>query len=122
MQGKKIKEKLHKFVTKIIGATVSFTIDHKEHHVHVIITGGDGFNVDVTATCSDKYGAVDQVITKLTNKLKKHKERLKNHKKVSNIRTLPLKHQWDELDCDSVPVDAEDIIKYEAARKARRVS
>lgn len=118
----KIKEKLQKFVTKTVETRVSFTVENKDHVAHVIVAGGDGFNMDVTASCSDMYGSVDIVVDKLTGKLKKHKDKLKNHKKVSNIRSLPIRQQWDELDSDSVPVDAEDLIKYEQARRARRVS
>jgi len=118
----KIQEKLVKFVTKTVDTKVSFSVDHKDHIAHVQVIGGDGFSMDVTAQCTDMYGSVDLLVDKLASKLKKQKERLKNHKKVSNIRNLPLKQQWDKLDCDSVPIDTEDLIKYEMARKARRVS
>jgi putative sigma-54 modulation protein len=118
----KIKEKLLKFVTKTVDTKVSFSVDHKEHVAHVQVIGGDGFTMDVSATCTDMYGSVDLLVDKLSGKLKKHKEKLKNHKKVSNIRNLPIKQQWDQLDSDAVPIDAEDLIKYEMARKARRAS
>ena len=118
----KIKEKLQKFVTKTVETKVFFTVENKDHVAHVIVAGGDGFNMDVSATCPDMYGSVDLVIDKLTGKLKRHKEKLKNHKKVSNLRTLPIKQQWDELDADAVPIDAEDLIKYEEARRAKRAS
>lgn len=113
----KILEKLNKYATKQLTANVFFSIDHREHHTHITVSGGDGFNFVVTAQSPDMYATVDQTIDKLDIQLKRQKERIKNHKKVSNIRDLPIKHQWDKLDADSVPIDAEDLIKYEHARK-----
>jgi len=117
---KKLGEKLRKFATKNIKAIVFFSVERMKHKATVKVTGGDGFNFEVSSDSHDMYVTVDQLVEKLTNKMKKHKEKLKNHKKVSNVRTLPVRHQWDKLDSDSVPVDAEDLIKYEHARKRLR--
>ena len=118
----KIKEKLQKFVTKTVETNVSFTVESRLHIARVTVAGGDRFNMDISAECPDMYGSVDLVVDKLAGKLKKHKDRLKNHKKVSNLKTLPVRQVWDELDADAVPIDAEDLIKYELARRAKHAS
>ena len=72
---------------------------------------GDGFGIQVEHTSEDMYASIDQLADKLTAQLKKQKEKLKDHK-GNRSRPLTL---VAESDNDSV--DADDILKYEAARQ-----
>lgn len=110
----KIRDKVDKFVTKPIEAHIFFTVFKHNHKAHCSIKGGDGFNFDVEAECGDMYGSIDMLIDKLAIQLKKRKEKLKNHKKLSNLRMLPVK---ETSYIEDEPMDAEDVIKFEVARK-----
>ena len=62
------------------------------------------------------YGSVDLLLGKLEIQLKKQKEKLKQHKRPRNFKQLELVEYVSKEDCDSVPVDADDLIKYEKAK------
>ncbi len=77
---KKVSEKISKYVTKPIEAHVTFEVEHQNHIAHCNIVGGDGFNVVAEHSCSDMYGSVDHMLDKLEIQLKKHKEKIKDHR------------------------------------------
>ena len=112
----KIKQEIQKFVTKPVDAHVTFTVDNHRHIVHCALAGGDGFSVQVEHECDDMYGSIDRMLDKLTVQLKRKKDRLKDHKPQKGPRK---DHhiEKDVVDFDSVEIDAEDILKYERARK-----
>ena len=96
----KIKEKIQKFASKPIDAHVIFSVD--------------GFNVEVEHTCGDMYGSVDMLVDKLSSQLKKQKDKLKDHKNPKLVDNLRVIADTTELE---VPIDADDLLKYEEARK-----
>ncbi len=110
----KLAERIRKFVTKPIAAHVTFSVVRHQHTVHVSLDAGDGFGIEVEHTSVDMYASVDQLADKLASQLKKHKEKLKDHKGDRMFRSLTL---VAEADGDSESVDADDILKYEAARR-----
>lgn len=112
----KILQKIEKFSTKPIEAHLTFSVDGYEHRAHCSVKGGDGFNFEVEAVCDDMYGSVDLLLDKLEVQLKRQKDKLKRPKYTHNIRDLKPKEYVSKEDCDSVPVDADDLIKYEKAR------
>ena len=112
----KILGKIEKFSTKPIEAHITFSVDGHEHIAHCSVKGGDGFNIQVESTCADMYGSVDILIDKLEGQLKRQKEKLKHHKHTHNIRMLKPKEYVSNDDCDSIPVDAGDLIKFERAK------
>ena len=62
------------------------------------------------------YGSVDLLLDKLAVQLKKQKDKIKRHKYPHNIRQLEPTEYVSKDDCDSVPVDAADLIKLEKAK------
>lgn len=112
----KILQKVEKYSTKPIEAIVTFSVEGIQHIAQCRVKGGDGFNFDVQSSCEDMYGSVDLMLNKLETQLKRQKEKLKNHKTKDNIRNLKTKEVISEDDCDSIPVDADDLIKYEKAK------
>lgn len=116
----KILAKIEKYSTKPIDAHVTFMKQGFNYEVRCTLHGGDGFNTQVDAVSSDLHNALDIMLDKLDVQLKKQKEKIKRHKypEKSNIRHLRLVPTPAELmdDWDSVPIDAEDVIKYEKAR------
>lgn len=119
----KITERVNKFVTKPIEVHVIFTVDNLNHTARCTLSGGDGFNLEVEHACGDMYGSIDHMMDKLTSQLKRHKEKLKGHKSKRQLRLLdPMDKKYafssqPEFDIESEPVDAEDIIKFERARR-----
>jgi putative sigma-54 modulation protein len=115
----KLREKIQQFVTKAIEAHVTFSVVRHSHTAHLSFKGGDGFSLDVEHTSGDMYASIDQLVDKLTVQLKRHKEKLKDHKQVK--ATPELVAVVGEARTPTVAaaevVDAGDIVKFEAARK-----
>jgi len=115
----KIEAKIEKYSTKPIDVHVTFIKQGFDFVVRCTLKGGDNFNSQVEAVAPDVHSALDQMLDKLEIQLKKQKEKLKRHKfpEESNLRHLRLvPDEGLEADWDSLPVDAEDIIKYEKVR------
>jgi len=114
----KINERVIRWVTKPVEAHIFFGVDKDEHQAKCVVKGGDGFSFEVDGICSDMYGSIDLLVDKLAKRLRKQKEKIKNHKGVSNVRSLPIARRTaDSFDADALSVDAEDVIKYEKARQ-----
>ncbi len=114
----KVDDRVAKWVTKPVEAHIYFDVQRELHRVKCTIKGGDGFNFEVESVTLDMYGSIDILVDRLAGQLRKQKEKIKNHKGVSHIRKLHIaKKTTHEFDSDSISVDAEDLIKYEAARQ-----
>lgn len=110
----KIQEKILKFASKPTDAHIIFSVDRHQHKAHLSLKGGDGFNVEVEHTCGDMYGSVDMLVDKLQAQLKKQKDKLKNHKNPKlndNLRVIATVAEAESA------IDAEDLLKYEQARR-----
>jgi putative sigma-54 modulation protein len=110
----KIRLEVEKFVTKPVEVLVTFAVDRHMHTAHCSMNGGDGFQFQVEHTCADMYGSVDHLVDKLEAQLRKHKEKLKTHKGRHSSRDLRV---VTSRDTESGEIDAEDILKYESARR-----
>lgn len=114
----KLGDKIGKFVTKPIEARVTFSVDkHKTATAHCHLVGGDGFNLEVEHACEDMYGSVDRITDKLEAQMRKHKEKLKDHR----VRTGKGFGESDESEAEAEVevidqkemVDAGDIVKMQ---------
>ncbi len=111
----KINPLIDKFATKPIEAHITFSVDRHMHSANCVLTGGDGFSIHVEHACDDMYGSIDRMADKMFSQLKKKKDRLKEHKNPrSNLRSMVGHGGGDH---DQGEIDADDIIKYEAARR-----
>jgi ribosomal subunit interface protein len=111
----KLNEKISKFVTKPIEAHIFFSVTKHVHQAHLHLKAGDGFTTDVECECGDMYATIDLMADKLESQLKKHKEKLKNHKISPKTAIRLVEKSTEEPEEDAV--DAADIIKYETARR-----
>lgn len=77
-------EKLSRFVPKSenVEMTVVLTVDKFRHKADVQFSG-DNINIGAVEQSSDMYATVDMVLDKLEAQVKKHRERLKEKKRVS---------------------------------------
>jgi len=114
---RKIEEKITKFSTKPDEVHMTFSVDRHFHKAHCSVKGGDGFNCEVEYTSSDMYASVDKIVDRLEAQLKKQKEKIKYHKrpKLRGMNGSSSDH-FDRLE-----IDAEDILKFEQARRKTKV-
>ena len=105
----KFAERIEKFVSKPIAAKVTFSVLKNRYTVHCHLDAGDGFGIDVEQTRDDMHAAIDVVAENLTTQLRKHKEKLKDHKGPRQV--IPL------VEVEAEAVDAADILKYERGRR-----
>lgn len=120
----KIKEIIGKFISKPTKTHVTFSVDRHNHLAHCAVSGGDGVNLQVEHTCTDMYASVDKMVDKLESQLKRHKEKLKEKKgDPSGYRVRDKKlsvaagGRKKEVDIENEAIDAEDILKFETARR-----
>jgi putative sigma-54 modulation protein len=108
----KIIPKVAKYSTKPIDTHITFSAEGKSFSVHCVVNGGDGFNYQLESESLDMHSTVDSLADKLESLLRKHKERIKQHKHTNTIKHMALAPEVDEYG----PIDAEDLIKYERSR------
>jgi putative sigma-54 modulation protein len=117
----KLGDKISKFVTKPIGAHVTFSVTRHQHTAHLSLDAGDGFKIQVEHTSEDMYASVDELAEKLASQLRKQKEKLKEHKGVrlaQNLERVSGRTAAPEGAATEVEViDAGDIPKYENGKK-----
>lgn len=110
----KLTEKIAKFVTKPIEAHVMFSVMRHTQTAHVSLRAGDGFDLEVEESSADMYASVDGLVDKLVAQMKKHKEKLKDHKQPRLSKVLAEEVDGEE---EEAAVDAGEILKYEKGRK-----
>ena len=109
----KINQEIQKFSSKPIDCHITFSVDRHNHSSHIDFNGGDGFSFQVEHTCTDMYGSIDHMVTKVESNLRKQKEKLKNHKGNSSRKNI----KFSERSYEAAEIDAADILLYEAARR-----
>lgn len=109
----KLKEKIEKFVTKPIEAHVLFSVVRHQQTAHVSFRGGDGFDVEVEESSADMYASIDGLVDKLVAKMRKHKEKLKDHKQPRLAEALA--EVGDAPAADAM--DASEVLRFERGRK-----
>jgi putative sigma-54 modulation protein len=120
---KKVSEKVDKFVRNAIEGHITFSIENNtDNRVHFHLVAGGGFKLDISAEHElSMYSAVDLLVDKLEKKLRRHKERLRNHKfsaaqlELANLDVQALKGAQEEV--GEEPVDASYVLKFERARR-----
>ena len=116
----KILKTIEKYSTKPIEANLSIEKQGYEHLCHCHVIGGDGFNFQVESRSSERYGAVDLLLHKLEAQLKRKKEKLKKHHtkgKKPTFMSLAIDNENpNTVECDDLPIDAEDLLKYEKGK------
>ena len=111
----KLTTEIQKFVSKPVDCHLTFSVDKHKHTSHCTFNGGDGFIFQVEHTCTDMYGSIDHMVDKLEVQLRRQKEKLKDHKQRYPGKKASFNGK--ERDFDSAEIDAEDILKYEQARR-----
>ena len=115
----KLLKILDKYTEKSIEAVISFHQEGVSYKADCHYFGGKSLNIKVEGKSLDLFESVDFMLHKLESQLRRKKEKLKDHhlrdQKISQILDpSPKEDDWDDE-----AIDAEDVIKYEIARKKR---
>jgi ribosomal subunit interface protein len=71
--------KLEKYLDSVLDAEITFTVEKHRHRTAVVLTA-DGVKIQAEHEAEDMYSAVDLVVDKLEKQLKRHREKLRQHK------------------------------------------
>lgn len=113
----KLTTRIGKFTSRPAHAHVTFSVMGLQQKIHVSLTTADGRAIEAEHSGDDMYAEVDIVVERLEAQLRKHKERLRNHKRESlKLRSYP---RLTELFADNDAIDASDILKLEQIRQRR---
>ncbi|MDR0881784.1 MAG: ribosome-associated translation inhibitor RaiA [Candidatus Adiutrix sp.] len=105
--------RLEKYLDAVIDAEVTMTVDKFRHRAEVLITS-DGLKIKAEEETEDMYSAIDAVVDKLEKQIKRHREKLKDHKAGAGKRSLradaagaaPSKEEDD----DHLPIDRRQTV------------
>jgi len=77
--------RLEKYLDAVIDAEVVMTVEKFRHKAEVLISS-DGLKIKAEEETEDMYSAIDMVVDKLEKQIKRHREKLKDHKSGSAKR------------------------------------
>jgi putative sigma-54 modulation protein len=75
----KLRKVVDKYLDKVTEAHVTLSLERYLHHADINLHAGH-FHVRGKEKSEDMYASIDMAIDKIERQLKKHKERLKNHR------------------------------------------
>ena len=73
-------DKLKKYIERPISLHIILNAEQHKNHIAEIIFLSDRQRYTSSATCNDMYASIDEAIHKLEKQLRRHKEKVKNHK------------------------------------------
>ena len=119
----KIKKICGRFSNNIQKVYISFELEGFKYIVNCSIVGGKNFTYQITAKASDTHTSTDIMLHKLQHIMHKKKDKLihrhKNHKSKKMHFSDYVFGSEIEKDWEMLPLDAEDIIKFERAKLKR---
>lgn len=78
--------KFDRYLTKITDVTVTLSVEKYRHKAEVLIKA-NGSLIQAQSVTSELYSSIDEVTEKLLRQLKKHKEKMKSHRKAVGLGT-----------------------------------
>ena len=121
-------EGLHLDYPKIIEAKVILDVQKNRHVVEIILFCSNHIVIDASSESKDMYASIDDTISKIARRMRKHKTRLLR-KQRPNRRTTSIKHLdekvfsadfLDNLDHeDELPHDPEPMIIHRESYRLR---
>jgi putative sigma-54 modulation protein len=101
----KLSKVVDKYLDKVTEAHVTLSLERYLHQADVNLHAGH-FHVRGKEKSEDMYASIDMAIDKIERQLKKHKEKLKNHKVIerqNGQRSVDIRH--DVLSVEKAPSD-----------------
>jgi len=75
--------KIDRFTNRIINVNIIMDIQKLDHHVDIIVRI-DNQKIKVSAHTTDMYASIDMAVDKLTNQIRRHKERVRDHHSIGH--------------------------------------
>jgi putative sigma-54 modulation protein len=116
--------RLEKYLDAVIDAEVVMTVEKFRHRAEVLIAS-DGLKIKAEEETEDMYAALDMVVDKLEKQIKRHREKLKDHKGAVSARRGPREPQGQagssggegaesgEAEDDGLPIDRRQTVRPE---------
>ena len=101
-------EAIHIDYPRIVEARVVVDVQKDRHTAEIVLFCADHITIQASTTGADLYAAIDETVTKIMRRMRKHKTRLMKHfrpHRSQSIRKLEEKVYEDVLDFD-VDIDA----------------
>lgn len=99
--------RLEKYLDAVIDAEVVMTVEKFRHKAEVLVSS-DGLKIKAEEETEDMYSAIDMVVDKLEKQIKRHREKLKDHKSGNNKRSLRQPEASSLAEAHDSPEDDED--------------
>ncbi|TMA20220.1 MAG: ribosome-associated translation inhibitor RaiA [Deltaproteobacteria bacterium] len=90
----KLGKVVDKYLDKVTEAHVTLSVERYLHHADVNLHAGH-FHVRGKEKSEDMYASIDMAIDKIERQLKKHKERLKNHRPAHIHQHGPVRVRYE---------------------------
>ncbi len=106
-------KKIEKYTTNVTKAIFTLKVEKYRHMAEVLVKV-NGFIIQSEQETDEMYVSVDKAISKIERQLKKHKEKLQNHRvqhDVTGQKTTPVP-SWEDLNIKkrkAFPIDAMSI-------------
>ena len=121
---KKLSEKVEKFVNNAVEGHITFCVENGLNKVQFHLIAGGGLKIVMGSDDEiSMYSAVDLLVDKLEKKLRRHKEKMQNHKlrpadlELLNFDDMPERAPKTDTYALEEAVDAKYVIEFEKARK-----
>jgi putative sigma-54 modulation protein len=92
----KLSKVVDKYLDKVTEAHVTLSLERYLHHADINLHAGT-FHVRGKEKSEDMYASIDTAIDKIEKQLKKHKERLKNHRPSHVHANGPVRVRYEVL-------------------------
>ncbi len=106
-------KKIEKYTTNVTKAIVTLKVEKYRHMAEVLVKV-NGFIIQSEQETDEMYVSVDKAISKIERQLKKHKEKLQNHRvqhDISGQKATPVP-SWEDVNIKkrkTFPIDAMSI-------------
>ena len=102
----KLGKVVDKYLDKVTEAHVTLSLERYLHHADINLHAGQ-FHVRGKEKSEDMYASIDMAIDKIERQLKKHKERLKNHRPAHIHQHGPVRVRYEVFsakdEADGIP-------------------
>lgn len=102
-------EAIHIDYPKIVEARVVVDVQKERQTAEIVLFCADHITIQASTTGADLYAAIDETVTKIMRRMRKHKTRLMKHfrpHRSQSIRTLEAKVYEEDILDEDVDIDA----------------
>jgi putative sigma-54 modulation protein len=106
----KLSRVVDKYLDKVTEGHVTLSLERYLHHADINLHAGH-FHVRGKEKSEDMYASIDMAIDKIERQLKKHKERLKNHRPAHIHQPGPVRVRYEVFSAREIDGLAPEVIR-----------